>query len=82
MQIKRSQAEIDRVRNRVAEYMDSGASAYTGLAYEDGVEAAFAWLFGETDDPVFEDQGEDDDEEGEDTDPDPDMEESALGEDD
>ena len=59
MQIKRSQAEIDDVRNIAVGHQEAGTSAYRGLSYEDGVEAVLSWLFGETDDPVFEDKGED-----------------------
>lgn len=53
--IARSDDEIDAVRNRVSEQENAGGSAWPGMTYEQGVEAALAWVTGEQDTNPMED---------------------------
>ena len=48
--IVRTNEEIDVVMNLSTETINSGSSKWPGMTYEDGVSAALAWLFGETED--------------------------------
>ncbi len=48
MRVKRTDEEINDVRNWATEGIDQG-SHYPGMSYEDGIEAALAWVFGDTD---------------------------------
>jgi hypothetical protein len=46
--IVRTQKEIDRVLNWVAEGEEKG-SHFSGMSYESGIRAGIEWLLGETD---------------------------------
>ena len=47
--IKRTEEEINEVRNWAADAMDTG-SRYPGMSYEEGIEAMAAWMLGDIDD--------------------------------
>ena len=49
MTIVRTEDEINEQRNLAIEGVDSG-SKWPGMSYEQGVEAALAWLLGDSDD--------------------------------
>ncbi len=49
MIVKRTDEEIDEVRGWAVGGMDEG-TRYPGMSYEEGIEAALAWVFGDTDD--------------------------------
>ena len=51
----RDRKEIDDQLNRTTEAVDSGATAWPGMSYEQGVENALRWVTGESDDPPMED---------------------------
>ena len=51
-QIKRTDAEIDRVLNKTAEGIDAG-SAYPGMSFEEGIQSFALWLFGDSDDNPY-----------------------------
>ena len=53
--IKRTDEQIDDVKNRIMEQMDKGGSKFHGMTYEEGLDAAIRWLFGETEDDPMED---------------------------
>ncbi len=55
-QIKRSEAEIDEALNLAAESIEHGKSKWPGMTYEQGIEDALLWLFGETEDHPMKDQ--------------------------
>jgi len=48
MAIERTQQEIDRVRNWVAEGIDNG-TRFAGMSYEQGLQDMHMWLTVETD---------------------------------
>jgi hypothetical protein len=47
--VQRSESEIDDVRNEVVDLIDEGSSKFPGMSYEEGVENALSWVFGERD---------------------------------
>lgn len=55
-QVRRTDAEIDKVLNTCLEREESGRpSLWRGMTYEQGVEQGIRWLIGESDeDPVAE----------------------------
>lgn len=53
-EVKRSQQEIDDLRNRVVPAIDAGETRFRGMTYEQGIDEAIRWLFGETDDHPYE----------------------------
>ncbi len=53
--IKRTDEKISEQMNRAADAVDQGTKV-PGMTYEQGVDAAFHWLFGDWDDQPIEDQ--------------------------
>jgi hypothetical protein len=52
--IKRTEEEIDEVLNLASNFVEHGRTSWDGLTYEEGVEAALLWLFGESaDNPMI-----------------------------
>jgi len=47
-EIARTDTEIDDVRNLASDAFDTGTK-FSGMNYEEGIMAAFTWVFGETD---------------------------------
>lgn len=47
--IKRKNDEIDELLNMCADAQNTGESKYPGMTYEQGIEAALMWAFGESD---------------------------------
>lgn len=56
MFIKRTDQEIEDLRNAILPAMDSGQSKYGGMSYEQGIDETLAWLFGEQDDHPYNDE--------------------------
>jgi hypothetical protein len=55
--VARTEDEINDLRNAVTERIDEGGSRYSGMSYEQGIDEALRWVFGETDDhPYFEEE--------------------------
>ncbi len=52
-QIKRTDEEINEVWNKATDALDSG-SRYPGMSFEEGIAQFAAWLFGHSDDEIFE----------------------------
>ena len=52
--MERTTKEIDDVRNKTIEAVDAGTSKWPGMTYEQGVEAALAWVVGDGQDPMEE----------------------------
>jgi hypothetical protein len=52
-EIVRTKKEIDEVLDKVSA-ANSNGSEYPGMTYEQGIEAMWMWLTGETDDNPFE----------------------------
>lgn len=53
--MSKSEEEIDAVLNKCAEQIDAGGSAWPGMTYEQGVDAALRWVNGDTDENPMED---------------------------
>jgi hypothetical protein len=58
MQVRR-QEEIDEVLHRCIDQHAAGGSAYPGMTYEEGVDAALRWVTGKSDNPVFDSDADD-----------------------
>ena len=54
--VTRSEDEINDLRNEVSERIDKGGSRYSGMSFEQGIDDALRWLFGETDDHPYRDE--------------------------
>lgn len=55
-QVKRSDEEINRVLNKAAEQEEMGGTRYRGMTFEQGVQAALLWVFGDWDDEPMHDE--------------------------
>ncbi len=51
----RSEEEIDAVLNKCSESIEAGRSAWPGMTFEQGVDAALRWVNGDTDETPMED---------------------------
>lgn len=54
--ILRGETEIDDLLNAVTEANNDGRSKWPGLTYEQGVENALLWLFGDTEDHPYQEE--------------------------
>ena len=54
--VTRSEAEINELRNEVAERIEKGGSRHSGMSFEQGIDDVLRWLFGETDDHPYHDE--------------------------
>jgi len=54
--VERTEDEISEVEERCMVLMSSGQSEYAGMSYEEGIDAAFRWLFDKDSDPPFDEE--------------------------
>jgi len=58
----RTPREIEKQMYAASDWSNAGSSAYDGMTYEEGVEAALRWALGEEDTPPIEKEYSEDDE--------------------
>lgn len=52
---KRSTEDVDDLLNEVQDFIERGTTKFSGMTYEQGVEAAIRWLRGDCDDRPMDD---------------------------